>query len=90
MRRVKSASGNPLAAACVRMEYRIAELEAENKRLKKYTVGMGLCGYAAICAERDDLQAELAHSREQTEYANDAMMAMCKRAEQAEDELEKA
>lgn len=36
------------------------------------------------------LQAEaaLALSREQAEYANDAMMAMCKRAEVAEDKLD--
>jgi chromosome segregation ATPase len=33
---------------------------------------------------REQAEAELALSREQTEYANDAMMAMCGRAEQAE------
>lgn len=34
-----------------------------------------------------ELEADLALSREQTEYANDAMMAMCERAQRAEDKL---
>lgn len=61
------------------------------------------CGYVADVpmeawdeceAQKDariaELEAELRLSREQTEYANDAMMAMCQRAERAEDKLDKA